>query len=924
MRKLCIGLTIMFIALLLSNVALAQLPLSQAAKEADFEALVEFVERNYPFLWVNQRRTKENWLDNRDKYHQMVLATQTDQEFYQVMGHIVARLNNAHTHFINPHQYQDWEGRLTGPWPQVFNERNYKLNQEWQQILPSQANRPPIYARYIAGDYWILSSTTPDLPIGARITTVNGKDVHDYVAAGNHNGYLRKDTKRDLLYSWSLPLNYPPYQIGYEFDNRQRQVAIPTSWFKKTPQHEDPENIYTSTLVPGKIGYLRVRSFGIQHYEQDAKQILPYLESIKDYPYLIIDIRGNGGGAVKFWADLLVGPTISQTVATSHYVTLRSSGYLQEFVKSRLALGYYMMQVERYHLAEKLEVPQEILGGEFTSPLFFPTVITPTHQPSFAGQIILLVDDMVYSSSEALAAFAKETNWATVVGTNTGGDGIGFDPAFFALPYSGLILRMTQVYGLNADGTANEEYPTSPHVYVELDPELYSTLLTKIEEGALPANQPNLDYDTVLGKAKELIAKDDLVSFNPAEHTLSKTLGRMFTDLAAPAWHRVRSQTDFPASSQYLGSNITEIKIHGASKTDKDLLRKLIDLEGRTYSPSQTYLVEKRLNMLDSIRNIILTPVLVGDNQVRIDVIVQEGHPILGDHQRITEQLITDMLEKQISVKYRLHELLTTIEGSYGLGDKRQRFISLEFPTLFGVLAKTTLSGGTTKRATTITWGSKREGSFEIEQTAYSGVLETYLTPNALARLEISALSENVLKQAGVNLQSSSYLDGNLTLIGVTEEEDSQIRGMLQVGSLNRYGYFHLQGEVLVPLMDDISLTVSAKAGLKDKGTPLQHQFSLGGPGSFAAYSPGIIGSSYLAGSLELDFALTENTSLLLLTDSGQVWESTDPRDFSHPLLSVGGGIRYETPLGLRLEAIQAYSPRHDRQRFSLGLSGEF
>ena len=38
--------------------------------------------------------------------------------------------------------------------------------------------------------------------------------------------------------------------------------------------------------------------------DEDMKIIKPYLEQIKNYNALIIDIRGNGGGDNEYWAEI--------------------------------------------------------------------------------------------------------------------------------------------------------------------------------------------------------------------------------------------------------------------------------------------------------------------------------------------------------------------------------------------------------------------------------------------------------------------------------------------------------------------------------------------------------------------------------------------------------------------------------------------
>jgi C-terminal processing protease CtpA/Prc len=56
---------------------------------------------------------------------------------------------------------------------------------------------------------------------------------------------------------------------------------------------------------------------------------------------------------------------------------------------------------------------------------------------------------------------------AQLIGTNTGGDGIGYTPFLFVLPNSKLVIQMTTCMGINPDGTANEETQTTPDVYVD-------------------------------------------------------------------------------------------------------------------------------------------------------------------------------------------------------------------------------------------------------------------------------------------------------------------------------------------------------------------------------------------------------------------------------------------------------------------------
>lgn len=85
------------------------------------------------------------------------------------------------------------------------------------------------------------------------------------------------------------------------------------------------------------------------------------------------------------------------------------------------------------------------------------------------------MDGAVFSASEGLAAFAKSTGFATVVGERTGGDGLGIEPILAVLPNSKVVFSFSLEMGLVADGSCNEEVKTVPDI--EADPDTSQSLL---------------------------------------------------------------------------------------------------------------------------------------------------------------------------------------------------------------------------------------------------------------------------------------------------------------------------------------------------------------------------------------------------------------------------------------------------------------
>jgi C-terminal processing protease CtpA/Prc len=135
--------------------------------------------------------------------------------------------------------------------------------------------------------------------------------------------------------------------------------------------------------------------------------------------------------------------------------------------------------------------------------------ISPLNPVGFKGRIFLLVDDKVYSSAESFAAFAKATKWAMLVGTRTGGDGIGIDPALVSLPNSGLIVRFPLEMGLNPDGSANEEFATAPDIFAEQTYRDYLEHLKWVKTA--PEGWVISPYDTVLNTVLRIIELGDSV-----------------------------------------------------------------------------------------------------------------------------------------------------------------------------------------------------------------------------------------------------------------------------------------------------------------------------------------------------------------------------------------------------------------------------
>lgn len=272
-------------------------------------------------------------------------------------------------------------------------------------------------------------------------------------------GYLKDLFKEyPMRESWHAVINNSKTQELYsklsEIEEEYRGVQTLQSVYEN-----GTNNIITEIIEPGKTAYIKVNIFLQDFAENDYEILMDFYREVSDYENLIIDVTDNGGGADNYWMGNIVAPLIKDTLSFTAYLLFSSSSnndaYLQD---SGVAINSRPIN----ELPHFDNINQEDLK-QFTN--FFSTEfsVSPAEdRVDFNGKIWTLVNENVYSASESFTEFCKATGFSTIVGKNTGGDGIGIDPVYLILPNSGAAIRYSMLYGLNLDGSSNEEFGTVP------------------------------------------------------------------------------------------------------------------------------------------------------------------------------------------------------------------------------------------------------------------------------------------------------------------------------------------------------------------------------------------------------------------------------------------------------------------------------
>lgn len=196
-------------------------------------------------------------------------------------------------------------------------------------------------------------------------------------------------------------------------------------------------------------------------WKEDIKVLEKFLKKAKDYPKLVIDIRQNGGGSIEYWSKFLLPRLLDKSMKISNYLFFKGGS------RSMILLEdgeYDYEKLQNIDLASMKLKHKENLK-DFSYYAVEDIEVIPKDSIHYTGDIFLLVDEGVYSAAESLASFAKNTKFATLVGVETGGDGITLGVINDYLPNSGYVFTYTNSLGYSPDGNINEEEHTKPDIY---------------------------------------------------------------------------------------------------------------------------------------------------------------------------------------------------------------------------------------------------------------------------------------------------------------------------------------------------------------------------------------------------------------------------------------------------------------------------
>ncbi len=240
-----------------------------------------------------------------------------------------------------------------------------------------------------------------------EIISINGTPIKEYV--NNHKKYVSASTNdaRILLTQLTSFISYTDTLLTCDVFRNGERLALDLP-LKSPTTTSDNKPLANSEIINNTVGYISIESMS-NGVVDDFKQAY---QQVRDLPYLIVDIRKNGGG---------------------------NSG------NGRLIAEYLVCNTQKH-----------CVNGEDITP-----------QPdAYKGKLFLLTSNYTFSAAESFAIDLKESGNATLVGEATAGD-TGCRPQNFISKY-GIWFRIpTREPRLSPKGHPMEGVGIEPHYKVK-------------------------------------------------------------------------------------------------------------------------------------------------------------------------------------------------------------------------------------------------------------------------------------------------------------------------------------------------------------------------------------------------------------------------------------------------------------------------
>jgi len=395
---------------------------------------------------------------------------------------------------------------------------------------------------------------------------------------------------------------------------------------------------------------------------------------------------------------------------------------------------------------------------------------------------------------------------------------------------------------------------------------------------------------------------------------------------------------DWDLYSQYHGMKIANVRLLGTHRTNEGIVSRILQLEeGSPFDYSRFAAARRRLHALGALDQVQMYVVPIGENAVDIVVRISEGFGFYLDPVQFVVENSLNLSQQTIAMRYyNVAGTLASIGGGYSFGPSRSRTAFLTFP-LFSW--PSTIRYQSQAVHGKVRWGMHAGSEYSLERKDASFSSSIPIGAHSAIGLTLGysqSQVDSIAATTGLEVPSGDYvtlaitartgIPGNTTW---TQEGTSIQAGVAILANrqdfAENYVSCHVRAGNLSYLGGGFVGGVEVNAAWTERGTPFDRRLRLGGGGQLGTGSPMFVGEMNLHSHLELRRYFTQDLAAHVNYEVAKIWEEGSDWAHSHLLHSVGVGLTYQTPIGLKIQA--HYSKNlslADTQSFGVGLVTSF
>jgi C-terminal processing protease CtpA/Prc len=444
-----------------------EVTLTDEQKLEDFEYLYDTVTTGMPMIDSFSDVYGYSFTDRKSEYEQLIKDTKTDLEFYVAIDQIMQDIPSFHTDLVSADSINTLHCYNSD---KVTSDRTViSANKYWAELLDDKSaeceNMQFSAFTYVDGYYYFDSdySHNSDFSEYDKIISVDGVSVDEYAVSEQMLFGLHYDGQYDKAYRTRLIFNSSEGEKvtvkverkdGTEVEKQMYSSSyydeLFFEWNYDNSDDSDESDFETADDDENKISYVMINSMG----DTDGSEVKKAIKKAK-YDNVILDLRENYGGNTEYASNYIYPYLYADDVSEQNYWYMPSTDENNRVLKNifnRIILK-----------------PKKADDSPFESDFGFKKFLAKYDYNGKADKdknVIILSGTDSGSACDRFISDMKNSGKTTVIGNNTGGEGLMGSYNCINLPNSKLVCIYMPSGAKNPDGTDNSVYGTSPDIYV--------------------------------------------------------------------------------------------------------------------------------------------------------------------------------------------------------------------------------------------------------------------------------------------------------------------------------------------------------------------------------------------------------------------------------------------------------------------------